>query len=107
MEDLLNGWSIGGGFIVGLVFGAIAQRQRFCMVGAVGNLVMMRDWRQAHAFLAAFAGAIAGPQGLEASGLVPVAESASRVARVDWLGAGAGGLMFGFGATLAGGCAAW
>ena len=83
MDDILNGWLIGGGFVVGLVFGAIAQRQRFCMVAAVANLVMMRDWRQAHAFLAAFAVAIAGTQGLEASGLVPVAESAYRVARVD------------------------
>ena len=106
MDDILNGWLIGGGFVVGLVFGAIAQRQRFCMVAAVANLVMMRAWRQAHAFLAAFAVAIAGTQGLEASGLVPVAESAYRVARVDWLGAGAGGLIFGFGAALAGGCAA-
>ncbi len=106
MDDFLNGWLIGGGFIIGLVFGAIVQRQRFCMVAAIGNLVLMRDWRHIQAFLAALAVAIAGTQWLEASGLVPVAESAYRGARVDWLGAGAGGLMFGFGATLAGGCAA-
>jgi hypothetical protein len=106
MDDFYNGWLIGGGLVVGLIFGAIVQRQRFCMVAAVGNLVLMRDWRHIQAFLAAFAVAIAGTQWLEASGLVPVAESAYRAARIDWLGAGAGGLMFGFGATLAGGCAA-
>ncbi|GAB4515017.1 MAG: YeeE/YedE family protein [Sulfuricaulis sp.] len=99
-------WLQSGGLVTGLIFGIIVQRQRFCMVAAIGNLVLMRDWRHAHAFLAAFAVAIAGTQWLEASALVPVAESAYRQARFDWLGATAGGLVFGFGATLAGGCAA-
>lgn len=97
---------VGGGLVTGLAFGAIVQRQRFCMVAAIGNLVLMRDWRQAHAFLAALAVAIAGTQWLEAGMLVPVAESAYRQPRFDWLGAAAGGLIFGFGAVLAGGCAA-
>ncbi|MBI3571639.1 MAG: YeeE/YedE family protein [Gammaproteobacteria bacterium] len=99
-------WLQGGGLATGLIFGIIVQRQRFCMVAAIGNLVLMRDWRHVHAFLAAFAVAIAGTQWLEASALVPVAESAYRQARFDWLGATTGGLVFGFGATLAGGCAA-
>lgn len=105
----MTGWNLwlhGGGFIVGLIFGAVVQRQRFCLVAAVGNLVLLRDWRHAHAFLAALAVAIAGTQWLDAGGLVPVAESAYRSARLDWLGAAVGGLLFGFGATLAGGCAA-
>ena len=106
MGEIWNGWLIGGGFMIGVAFGAIVQRQRFCMVAAVGNLALMRDWRHIHAFLAALAVAIAGTQWLDAGGWVPVAESAYRNARIDWLGAGAGGLMFGFGATLAGGCAA-
>lgn len=106
MGDEWSLWLTGGGFLIGLIFGAIVQRQRFCLVAAVGNLILMRDWRHAHAFLAAFAVAIAGTQWLEASGMVTVAESAYRQASVDWLGASAGGLLFGFGATLAGGCAA-
>jgi uncharacterized protein len=81
MDNCPNVWLIGAGFAVGLVFGAIVQRQRFCMVAAVGNLVLMRDWRHVQAFLAAFAVAIAGTQWLEAGALVPVAESAYRVAR--------------------------
>ena len=99
-------WLHGGGFLVGLAFGAIVQRQRFCMVAAVGNFVIMRDWRHIHAFLAAFAVAIAGTLWLEAGGFVRVAESVYRSPSFDWLGASAGGLLFGFGATLAGGCAA-
>jgi len=101
-----NPWLPGGGLIVGLAFGAIVQRQRFCMVAAIGNLLLMRDWRHVQAFLAALAVAIAGTQWLEASALVPVAESAYRIGRFDWLGATSGGLLFGFGAVLAGGCAA-
>lgn len=99
-------WLLGGGLVTGLVFGIIVQRQRFCMVAAIGNLVLIRDWRHVHAFLAALAVAIAGTQWLEAEALVPIAESAYREARFDWLGAVTGGLVFGFGATLAGGCAA-
>ncbi len=99
-------WLPAGGFLVGLAFGVVVQRQRFCLVAAVGNLAVMGDWRHLHAFLAAFAVAIAGTQWLEAGGWVAVADSAYRGARFDWLGAGLGGLIFGFGATLAGGCAA-
>jgi len=101
-----NLWLQGGGLVTGLIFGNIVQRQRFCMVAAIGNLVLMRDWRHVHAFLAAFAVAIGGTQWLEASTLVPMAESAYRQARFDWLGLTVGGLVFGFGTTLAGGCAA-
>ena len=101
-----NLWLLGGGLLIGLAFGAIVQRQRFCMVAAIGNLLLMRDWRHAQAFLAALAVAIAGTQWLEAGALVPVAESTYRSARFDWLGAISGGLLFGFGAVLAGGCAA-
>ena len=101
-----NPWLLGGGLIIGLAFGVIVQRQRFCMVAAVGNLLLMRDWRHVQAFLAALAVAIAGTQWLEAGALVPVAESAYRTGRFDWVGASAGGLLFGFGAVLAGGCAA-
>jgi len=101
-----NPWLLGGGLIVRLAFGVIVQSPSFCMVAAIGNLLLMRDWRHIQAFLAALAVAIAGTQWLEAGALVPVAESAYRIGRFDWLGATAGGLLFGFGAVLAGGCAA-
>lgn len=101
-----NPWLSGGGLIIGLAFGVIVQRQRFCMVAAIGNLLLIRDWRHAQAFLAALAVAIAGTQWLEAGALVPVAESAYRTGRFEWLAATAGGLVFGFGAVFAGGCAA-
>lgn len=98
-------WAGGGGLVIGLLFGLVMQRSRFCMVAAVSNMMLVRDYRQTQAFLAAWAIAIAGTSLLESGGYVAISESAYRVARIDWLGATGGGLMFGFGAVLAGGCA--
>ncbi|HEB59500.1 MAG TPA: YeeE/YedE family protein [Gammaproteobacteria bacterium] len=105
MEDL-NVWLVGGGLGVGLVFGVLAQRMRFCMVAATGNWLSFRDNRQLSAILAAFLVAIGGTQYLELSGWIPIDEAAYRNAQFDWLGVILGGLIFGIGASLAGGCAA-
>ena len=104
MTQELNLWLIGGGLGFGVLFGIIVQRSRFCVLAAVSNWVLMRDLRQVHGYLAAVAVAVAGTAVLELTGVVPVAESIYRSARVDWLGALAGGAMFGFGVVLAGGC---
>ena len=100
-----DGLLLGGGLALGAAFGALAQRSRFCLVAAVANWRLMRDPRQLAAWLAALATAIALTQALELSGVVAVGESSYRGARLDWLGAAAGGLLFGVGAMLAGGCA--
>jgi hypothetical protein len=105
MEQELNLWLIGGGLLLGVLFGAIVQRSRFCVLAAVSNWALMRDLRQAHGYLAAVAVAVTGAALLEYTGLVPVGESIYRGTRIDWLGAIAGGAVFGFGVALAGGCA--
>jgi uncharacterized membrane protein YedE/YeeE len=105
METEVNTWLIGGGLFLGLAFGVIVQRSRFCMVAAVSNLWLMRDFRQLHAYLAALAVAILGTALLEFNGWVAVSEAAQRSAHIDWTGALLGGLVFGFGSMLAGGCA--
>jgi uncharacterized membrane protein YedE/YeeE len=98
-------WLAAGGLILGIVFGAAAQHSRFCVVSAVSNLVLMRDYRQLHAWLAALAVALIGTGLLEWSAWVPVADSAYRRPSLDWLGSLGGGLVFGYGSMLAGGCA--
>lgn len=105
MTQELNLWLIGGGLALGVLFGLIVQRSRFCVLAAVSNWVLMRDLRQAHGYLAAVAVAIAGTALLEVTGIVPVAESMYRGGRIDWLGALGGGVVFGVGVVLAGGCA--
>jgi uncharacterized membrane protein YedE/YeeE len=95
-----------GGFIIGCVLGGVIQVSRFCLVAAVANAVLVRDARQAMGWLVALAVALAGTQLLEWRGLVEVAESGYRAARLDWAGAALGGALFGIGAMLGGGCAA-
>ena len=104
MEDL-NLWLVGGGLVVGAIFGLLIQRHRFCMVAATGNLLLIKDNRQVLAFVAALLVAITGTQLLEFTDTVAIADSAYRNSQFDWFGAAVGGLIFGIGAVLAGGCA--
>ena len=105
MWDQINPWLAGGGLALGLAFGIVAQRSRFCVVAAVSNFALMRDYRQLHAYLAALAMAVAGTFALEWSDLAAIADTAYRRPTLNWMGALGGGLSFGFGAMLAGGCA--
>jgi len=104
MDYEFNSWLMGGGLVLGLIFGAVVQRSGFCMSAVVSNLVLMRDYRQFHAFVAAIAIAVVGTQILSFTGLVDIEESAYLVSRMNWSGAVIGGLIFGFGTILAGGC---
>lgn len=105
MIETLNPSLVGGGLALGVLFGVVVQRSRFCTLAALSHFLILRDWRQAHAYLAAVAVAVAGTTLLEAGGWVAVAESTYRGAAFNWLGILAGGLVFGFGVALAGGCA--
>lgn len=105
MEEF-NTWLIGGGLAVGAVFAIVVQRFRFCLVAGVSNLMLIKDSRQALAFATALLVAISGTQLLEMMGIVAIADSTYRDTTLDWFGAAVGGLAFGIGATLAGGCAA-
>ena len=94
-----------GALMIGVLFGVVAQRSRFCMVAALSNWSLMRDYRQAHAYLVAIAVALLGTQALELQFGVAIADSGFRVGTLDWVAALTGGLIFGVGAMLAGGCA--
>lgn len=101
----LNWWLVGGGLAVGTVFGLLVQHYRFCMVAATGNYLLIKDNRQVLAFIAALIVAITGTQWLELSGTVAIAESSYRNSQLDWFGASLGGIIFGIGGVMAGGCA--
>lgn len=104
MEDL-NLWLVGGGLVVGAIFGILVQYHRLCLVAATGNLLLIRDNRQVLAFMAALIVAIIGTQLLELTETVAIAESSYRNSQLDWFGATVGGLIFGIGGVIAGGCA--
>lgn len=105
MEEI-NTWLVVGGLAVGAVFAFLVQRYRFCLVAGTSNLLLIRDYRQVLAFVAAWLVGITGAQLLEMMGVVAIGDSAYRNSTLDWFGAAVGGFVFGVGATLAGGCAA-
>jgi uncharacterized protein len=93
-----------GGFGIGLVFGAVAQRTNFCTMGAISDLVLMGDGRRFRAWVLAIAVAIIGTQALHFGGIIDINKSIYLTSNLGWLGAILGGAMFGFGMTQAGGC---
>ncbi len=93
-----------GGFTIGLVFGAVAQRTNFCTMGGLSDLVLMGDGRRLRAWVLATAVAIIGTHALHFSGAIDVNKAIYLSTNLGWLGAIIGGAMFGFGMTLTGGC---
>ena len=73
-------------------------------MGAISDMVFLDDYRRWRAWLLAMAVAIAGSQALHLAGLVDLGKSIYLTPNLGWLGAIVGGLMFGFGMTLTGGC---
>lgn len=93
------------GLVIGALFGAVVQRTNFCSMGAVSDAVALGDRKRLRAWLLAIAVAIAGTNALLVSGLVAIDKSFYLAPRVAWVAMLLGGLLFGFGMVLAGGCA--
>ena len=91
-------------FVLAAIFGAIAQRFNFCTMGAIADVVNFGDWRRMRMWLLAIVVAIAGTTLLATSGLIDLAKTIYTTPRVPWLSHLVGGLLFGFGMTLASGC---
>jgi len=106
MFDNPANWATAGGLVLGAVFGFAVWQQRMCLVAAVGNVSLVRDYRYAIAFALAILVAITGTQLLELLHIVNISNASYRDARFDWIGLSFGGLIFGFGAAFAGGDAA-
>lgn len=92
------------GLVLGAAFGATALRTNFCTMGALSDVVFMGDWNRFRAWMLALAVAMLGSQALHLSGAVDLTDSIYLSTNLGWAGAIIGGLMFGFGMTLAGGC---
>jgi len=94
-------------FATGFLFGAVTQTTGFCAMGALSDLVLMGDRRRLRAWMLAVAVALAGSQALQAAGLIDFGQSVYLAApTLPLAGALLGGLAFGFGMTLTGGCGA-
>ena len=96
---------IGGGFALAFVFGLVAARTNFCTMGALSDIVNIGHWGRMRMWLLAIAVAIAGTSLLSYTGQVDLAKSVAQRPVLPWLSLLVGGLVFGVGMTLAGGCA--
>jgi uncharacterized membrane protein YedE/YeeE len=83
----------------GLVFVYVIQRGGFCLTRAISNAALSRDTTLARAYLLALLVAMIGVHALEATGVVDIP-----VRPLHWLANIVGGLLFGVGMILSGGC---
>lgn len=88
------------GIICGALLGFILQRGRFCIVGAYRDLILARDGRM---LLATFI--VIAIQSVGVFLLWDTGKIVLETGPFPWLGTIVGGLIFGVGMVLAGGCA--
>jgi uncharacterized membrane protein YedE/YeeE len=94
-------------FVVALVMGAVTSKTNFCAMGAVSDWLNIGDTGRMRAWVFSMAVALAGVIALEALGVVNLSDETFppyRTANFAWIRYLLGGLIFGIGMTLAGGC---
>lgn len=93
-----------GGLVIGFAFGFIVFRTNFCTMGSISDFVSFGDFRRFRAWVLAAGVAIIGAQLLQRAGILDMTKSMYLTTSFDWFGNILGGLMFGFGMVLGGGC---
>jgi len=93
-------------FLFAFLFGAISQKTNFCTMGAVSDWVNMGNTARMASWFLAMSVAIIGVVIIENVFSVPIDTTIPpyRTENFSWLRYILGGLMFGIGMTMAGGC---
>ncbi|WP_395688067.1 YeeE/YedE family protein [Caenimonas koreensis] len=99
-----NGTLATGAVVIGLVFGFMAQRSRFCLRSAVIEFARNQMGGKLTVWLFAFATAVGATQALAWAGLFDASNARQIAARGSMSGAAIGGALFGIGMILARGC---
>jgi uncharacterized membrane protein YedE/YeeE len=94
-----------GGFLIGLVFGAVGLVSGFCTVSGLRDLWIRGDGRMIRAIAVAVAVAILGTQMLSALGYVDLGKSIYLAPSFSGPVVLVGGLLFGYGMVAANACA--
>lgn len=90
------------GLGIGAVIGAAALLSNFCALGGVADILFARDWRRMRTWMLAAGVGIVGTQGLDAAEVIHV--DGVLAPYLLWLPTLAGGVLFGFGMAISGGC---
>lgn len=98
-------WVVWGGLALAFVFGFVAGRTNFCTMGAISDVINMSHWGRMRMWLLTIAVAVLGTSVLVYTGQIDTAKSIYQRPAVPWLSLLVGGLLFGVGMTMAGGCA--
>ncbi len=92
------------GLLLGLPTGALLQRTHYCFMGAVSDWTLFGGLRRLRAWMLAAGIGVLGTHALFLLADLPRGEVPYLAGSVFWLGPLVGGLAFGFGMVLAGGC---
>ncbi|HED19149.1 MAG TPA: YeeE/YedE family protein, partial [Gammaproteobacteria bacterium] len=106
MESAPIWYVILSGFSLAVILGIVVHKTNFCTMGSISDWVNMGDKGRIYAWLLAIAVAMSGVLLLEELGVISLGMTMPpyRTANFAWLRYLLGGLMFGVGMTLAGGC---
>ena len=91
-------------FVIGALFGALARWSGFCLRGAIEDALRTRDAPRLRGFVLAMAVAVIALQALVLAGRLDISKAVVLPTSLAWGAALLGGLMFGTGMVLTGGC---
>ena len=92
------------GFALGIIFGTTAQSTNFCTMGAISDIIFIGSWNRFRAWILSISIALLLSQLMHFNSVINLNNSIYLSPNFSWVGAIIGGLMFGFGMTLTGGC---
>ncbi len=93
-----------GGLIIATVFGYIVYVTNFCTMGSISDMMSFGDKRRFRSWLLATATAMLGVALLQKLEVADYRTTMYMAPNLTWLANIAGGLTFGFGMVLSGGC---
>ncbi|WP_222622974.1 YeeE/YedE family protein [Ramlibacter cellulosilyticus] len=93
-----------GGLVLGLALGAVGQATRFCVRGAIADWVQLRSPGRFVSWMLAVAVGALALQALISAGSFDATRTIAWGERFPWVSYLVGGLLFGYGMILAGGC---
>ena len=83
------------GFGIAVVFGFVANKTHFCVMGAISDVIHMGSKGRLGAWLLAMGIAVLGTQALQLAGIIDVGESRYLGPNFMWLSYIVGGVLFG------------
>jgi hypothetical protein len=92
------------GFLIALVFGAVANKTHFCTMGSISDWINIGTKGRFRTWMLAMGIAMLGTQAMTALGWIDLTNTIYLGTGFQWAGYILGGLIFGVGMTLGSGC---